>query len=232
MLLMDEPFGALDAMTRDLLHDELESSGASASLTVLFVTHNVREAVRLGDRVVLLSSRPGRIVEEYPVDIERPRRIEAPAVSALAGEITDRAARGGGPPWRLTTASIGGHRRPRPQLAGSTPSRRGRVRPRLAPAAVWAWLLAQGSRRSPSPSPCGRSSRCAGGSPTYVLPGPGPVFAGAVARASARATFWQAVGVTLTPRRSSASSSPSSIGLGRSASPCRARGSCARRSAR
>ena len=55
---------------------------------MLFVTHNVREAVRLGDRVVLLSSRPGRIVQEYPVDVDRPRRIEAPAVSALAGEIT------------------------------------------------------------------------------------------------------------------------------------------------
>jgi NitT/TauT family transport system ATP-binding protein len=88
VLLMDEPFGALDAMTRDLLHDELESIWRQRGLTVLFVTHNVREAVRLGDRVVLLSSRPGRIVQEYAVDFERPRRIEAPAVSALAGEIT------------------------------------------------------------------------------------------------------------------------------------------------
>ena len=88
VLLMDEPFGALDAMTRDLLHDELESIWRQRGLTVLFVTHNVREAVRLGDRVVLLSSRPGRIVQEYPVDFDRPRRIEAPAVSALAGEIT------------------------------------------------------------------------------------------------------------------------------------------------
>ena len=88
VLLMDEPFGALDAMTRDLLHDELESIWRQRHLTVLFVTHNVREAVRLGDRVVLLSSRPGRVVQEYDVDFERPRRIEAPAVSALAGEIT------------------------------------------------------------------------------------------------------------------------------------------------
>jgi NitT/TauT family transport system ATP-binding protein len=88
VLLMDEPFGALDAMTRDLLHDELESIWRQRGLTVLFVTHNVREAVRLGDRVVLLSSRPGRIVQEYPVDVDRPRRIEAPAVSALAGEVT------------------------------------------------------------------------------------------------------------------------------------------------
>jgi NitT/TauT family transport system ATP-binding protein len=88
VLLMDEPFGSLDAMTRDLLHDELESIWRESNLTVLFVTHNVREAVRLGDRVVLLSSRPGRIVAEYDVAIDRPRRIEDRGVSALAGEIT------------------------------------------------------------------------------------------------------------------------------------------------
>ena len=88
VLLMDEPFGSLDAMTRDLLHDELESIWRDRNLTVLFVTHNVREAVRLGDRVVLLSSRPGRIVAEYDVPIDRPRRIEDPNVSVLAGEIT------------------------------------------------------------------------------------------------------------------------------------------------
>jgi NitT/TauT family transport system ATP-binding protein len=90
VLLMDEPFGALDAMTRDLLHDELESLWRDRSFTVLFVTHNVREAVRLGDRVVLLSSRPGRVVEEFAVDVDRPRRIEDRAVSSLAGEITAR----------------------------------------------------------------------------------------------------------------------------------------------
>ncbi len=88
VLLMDEPFGALDAMTRDLLHDELESIWRERNLTVLFVTHNVREAVRLGDRVVLLSSRPGRIVAEYDVAIDRPRRIEDRDVSVQAAEIT------------------------------------------------------------------------------------------------------------------------------------------------
>lgn len=87
VLLMDEPFGALDAMTRDLLHDELENIWASRALSVVFVTHNVREAVRLGDRVVLLSSRPGRVVREWQVDIPRPRRIEDPAVSGLSGHI-------------------------------------------------------------------------------------------------------------------------------------------------
>ena len=59
VLLMDEPFGALDAMTRDVLHDELESLWRTTGKTVMFVTHNVREAIRLGDRVVLLTSRPG-----------------------------------------------------------------------------------------------------------------------------------------------------------------------------
>src|SRR5207245_8603838 len=90
VLLMDEPFGALDAMTRDLLHDELERIWRDAGLTVLFVTHNVREAVRLADRVVLLSSRPGRVVAEFPVDAARPRRIESPEVAELSGQILER----------------------------------------------------------------------------------------------------------------------------------------------
>jgi NitT/TauT family transport system ATP-binding protein len=88
ILLMDEPFGALDAMTRDLLHDEIERLWREQGLTILFVTHNVREAVRLGDRVVLLSSRPGRVVAEFPVDIPRPRRIESHPVADRAATIT------------------------------------------------------------------------------------------------------------------------------------------------
>ncbi len=90
VLLMDEPFGALDAMTRDVLHDELERLWQEHGLTILFVTHNVREAVRLGDEVVLLSSRPGRVVAEFPVRIERPRRIDSHEVADLAREITDQ----------------------------------------------------------------------------------------------------------------------------------------------
>jgi NitT/TauT family transport system ATP-binding protein len=90
ILLMDEPFGALDAMTRDLLHDELDKIWAERALTVLFVTHNVREAVRLGDRVVVLSSRPGRVIDEFEVPIGRPRRIDSPEVAGLAATITDR----------------------------------------------------------------------------------------------------------------------------------------------
>ncbi|MER7458514.1 ABC transporter ATP-binding protein [Micromonospora sp. NPDC126480] len=90
VLLMDEPFGALDAMTRDILHDELERIWAERRLTVLFVTHNVREAARLADRVILLSSRPGRITHSAPVDVPRPRRIDSPEVAAIAADVTDR----------------------------------------------------------------------------------------------------------------------------------------------
>ena len=90
VLLMDEPFGALDAITRDVLHEELIRLWQEVGLTVVFVTHTVREAVRLAQRVVLLSSRPGRIAQEYAVSIPHPRRIEAPEVAALAVTITDR----------------------------------------------------------------------------------------------------------------------------------------------
>ena len=89
VLLMDEPFGALDAMTRDVLHDELERIWNQTGSTIVFVTHNVREAVRLGQRVLLMSSRPGRIVREWTVEVEGTRRIEAPEVAALAVEITE-----------------------------------------------------------------------------------------------------------------------------------------------
>jgi NitT/TauT family transport system ATP-binding protein len=90
LLLMDEPFGALDAITRDLLHDELESLWADRGFTVLFVTHNVREAARLGDRIVLLTSRPGRVAATYPVDLARPRRIDSTEIASLAAAVTDQ----------------------------------------------------------------------------------------------------------------------------------------------
>jgi NitT/TauT family transport system ATP-binding protein len=89
VLLMDEPFAALDAITRDVLHDELERVWRENGLTVVFVTHNVREAVRLGQRVVLMSSRPGRIAREWDVAIPGRRRIESADVADLAREITD-----------------------------------------------------------------------------------------------------------------------------------------------
>lgn len=89
VLLMDEPFAALDAITRDVLHDELERIWHETGRTIVFVTHNVREAVRLGERVLLMSSRPGRIVREWEVDIAGQRRIETPAVAELSLVITE-----------------------------------------------------------------------------------------------------------------------------------------------
>jgi len=87
VLLMDEPFAALDAQTRDLLHDELERIWAETGRTIIFVTHNVREAVRLGDRVVLLTFRPGRVKQEFPISLPRPRHIEETDVARTAKEI-------------------------------------------------------------------------------------------------------------------------------------------------
>jgi NitT/TauT family transport system ATP-binding protein len=89
ILLMDEPFGALDAITRDLLHEEIERLWQDTGFTIIFVTHNVREAVRLGDRVALLTSRPGRVAAEFEIDILRPRRIESAEVASIAARITD-----------------------------------------------------------------------------------------------------------------------------------------------
>jgi NitT/TauT family transport system ATP-binding protein len=89
VLLMDEPFAALDAITRDVLHEELTRIWAETHVSVLFVTHNVREAVRLAQRVVLLSSRPGRIAREWRIDLPQPRRIESAGVADLSIEITD-----------------------------------------------------------------------------------------------------------------------------------------------
>lgn len=76
VLLMDEPFAALDAQTRDSLHVELQDIWALTGMTVLFVTHNVREALVLGDRVVLMSARPGRVRREFRFGLPRPRHIE------------------------------------------------------------------------------------------------------------------------------------------------------------
>jgi len=89
VLLMDEPFAALDAQTRDLLHDELERIWAETGRTIIFVTHNVREAVRLGDRVVLFTFRPGRVKREFLIDLPRPRHLEDVAVAKTAREILD-----------------------------------------------------------------------------------------------------------------------------------------------
>jgi ABC-type nitrate/sulfonate/bicarbonate transport system ATPase subunit len=73
LLLMDEPFGALDALTKERLQDELASLSALSGRTTLFITHDVEEAVFLGDRVVVMSAAPGRIIQTLDVPLERPR---------------------------------------------------------------------------------------------------------------------------------------------------------------
>ncbi len=88
VVLMDEPLGALDAMTRDLLHDEIERIVTERDLTVMFVTHNMREAVRLGDRVVLMAY--GKVVHEQIVDLPHPRVMDSAAVAERAGDLTKR----------------------------------------------------------------------------------------------------------------------------------------------
>jgi sulfonate transport system ATP-binding protein len=87
MLLMDEPFAALDAQTRDLLQLELQDIWARTGATVLFITHNVREAALLGDRVFVMTPHPGRMKAEIPVALQRPRDLDTHAVADFATEI-------------------------------------------------------------------------------------------------------------------------------------------------
>jgi NitT/TauT family transport system ATP-binding protein len=88
MLLMDEPFAALDAMTREQLYGDLQRIWQERKKTIVFVTHNVREAVCLGDRVVLFSPHPGRIREQFRVDLPRERDINAVELAEHASLIT------------------------------------------------------------------------------------------------------------------------------------------------
>jgi NitT/TauT family transport system ATP-binding protein len=88
MLLMDEPFAALDAMTREQLYGDLQRIWEERRKTIVFVTHNVREAVCLGDRVVLFSPHPGRIREQFEISLPRPRDINAVELAEHATLIT------------------------------------------------------------------------------------------------------------------------------------------------
>jgi NitT/TauT family transport system ATP-binding protein len=92
LLLMDEPFASLDAITRDLLQGELLRVWRSTGTAVLFVTHDVREAVRLGQRVVLLSSRPGRVVHDWPVAAGSDQTLVEHINARLRAELSSHAA--------------------------------------------------------------------------------------------------------------------------------------------
>jgi NitT/TauT family transport system ATP-binding protein len=92
ILLMDEPFGALDAQTRELLQDDLLRVVGAERKTTLFITHDIREALYLGDRIVVMSARPGRILEIVEPGFPQPRRPElklTPEFSKLAAEMWD-----------------------------------------------------------------------------------------------------------------------------------------------
>jgi NitT/TauT family transport system ATP-binding protein len=90
LLLMDEPFGALDEITRDRLNEELLQVWESTGTTIVFVTHSIYEAAFLGQKVLLLAARPGRVREMVPVTLPNPRRLamrETPEFVALAGHL-------------------------------------------------------------------------------------------------------------------------------------------------
>ncbi len=88
VLLMDEPFAALDALTRDQLYGDLQKIWQARRKTIVFVTHNVREAACLGDRVLLFSPHPGRIQEEFVIDLPRPRDINRIDLAEYANRIS------------------------------------------------------------------------------------------------------------------------------------------------
>ena len=107
ILLMDEPFAALDAQTRDVLQEELQSIWQRTGKTILFITHNVREAVLLADRVIVMSPSPGRIKREISISLDHPRSPDSHAVVDLSADIReelrnpDHLAEGPGPRWSI-----------------------------------------------------------------------------------------------------------------------------------
>ena len=96
LLLMDEPFGALDAQTRSSLQREFQEIWQRTGKTVLFVTHSVREAVYLSDRVVILSARPGRVHSEVKIDLPRPRAVFEPDFGEVERQVATQLAAASG----------------------------------------------------------------------------------------------------------------------------------------
>ncbi len=99
ILLMDEPFGALDAMTREILQREFERIILKTRQTVLFVTHSIDEAIALSDRIVIVTSRPGRLKEVVPIDLPRPRADYDIKLHPSYGKLWDRV-------WSLLQAEV------------------------------------------------------------------------------------------------------------------------------
>ena len=87
ILLMDEPFAALDVQTRKMLYNQLSTIHQETNKTILFVTHNINEAVALGDRVIVMSPKLANIKKEFTVDIPRPRKIDHPLIDSITKEI-------------------------------------------------------------------------------------------------------------------------------------------------
>jgi NitT/TauT family transport system ATP-binding protein len=85
VLLMDEPFGALDAQTREVMQEELTRLWQTSGLTVIFITHDISEAIFLGDRVVVMGASPGRVVEDCRIELERPRTAQTKADPRILG---------------------------------------------------------------------------------------------------------------------------------------------------
>jgi NitT/TauT family transport system ATP-binding protein len=98
VLLMDEPFGALDAQTKIQLEDLLLQMWERTRRTVVFITHDLSEAVALADRVLVMSARPGRIVADMPINLPRPRQVRAlqsdPTFLSLYGQVWEQLERG------------------------------------------------------------------------------------------------------------------------------------------
>jgi ABC-type nitrate/sulfonate/bicarbonate transport system ATPase subunit len=105
VLLMDEPFGALDALTREQLQKELLQIWARTGVTIIFVTHSVEEAVLLSDRVLVMSAGPGRIENDIPIDLPRPRDVSSPEFNAVRRDVARRLTSHLAPSRALETAS-------------------------------------------------------------------------------------------------------------------------------
>jgi NitT/TauT family transport system ATP-binding protein len=89
LLLMDEPFGALDAQTRNMLQKELLDIWDKTKKTIIFITHSVDEAVFLADRIIVLTPRPGRICQIFPVELKRPRDRTSVEFAQVRREVLD-----------------------------------------------------------------------------------------------------------------------------------------------